>query len=123
MAAQNEKCTNTGTERHGPLHYSLDEAIMSQKQFEVVKCLFLAWNHLWCFRVLSLFVFRVCLLRSLWYPQLKLTADLPSISRRGMWINIYHFRPCLLVENYSNYIHAMSWMNRVILRLLVPSKS
>ena len=50
MTAQNEKCTNTGTERHGPLHYSLDEAIMSQKQFEVVKCLFLAWNHLWCFR-------------------------------------------------------------------------
>ena len=94
-----------------------------KRQFEVVKCLFLGWNHLWCFRVLSLFVFRVCLLRSLWYPQLKLTADLPSISRRGMWINIYHFRPCLLVENYSNYIHAMSWMNRVILRLLVPSKS
>ena len=29
-----------GTERHGPLHYSLDEAIMSQKQFEVVKCFF-----------------------------------------------------------------------------------
>ena len=31
--------------------------------------------------------------------------------------------PCLLVENYSNCVHAMAWMNRVISRLLVPRKS
>ena len=42
---------------------------------------------------------------------------------KTMWINIYHFRPCLLVENYSNRVHAMAWMNRVISRLLVPRKS
>ena len=34
-----------------------------KRQFEVVKCLFLGWNHLWCFRVLSLFVFS-CLFAS-----------------------------------------------------------
>ena len=94
---------------------------MSQKQFEVVKCLFLAWNHLWCFRFVV-----VCFL--FWFALKFVVSTIeidgwPAINLKAGYVDkCLPLVPCLLVENYSNCVHAMTWMDRVMSRLLGSRK-